>query len=125
MSITKEEVQIYLDDVKSAVKGKRCKISAREVNDQLFEEYLIDEEGAGVIILSLCVEDFCKTAPNEDPRYPHELLYIFGKDVNLIPRFGGKETTVSLYIKFNKLDNHYTIVVSFHKQKYPLKYKFK
>ena len=57
MSITKEEVQIYLDDVKSAVKDKRYQIAAREVNNQLFEEYLIDEDGAGVIIFSLCVED--------------------------------------------------------------------
>ena len=30
-----------------------------------------------------------------------------------------------LYIKFNKLTNLYVIVVSFHKQDYPLNYRFK
>ena len=30
-----------------------------------------------------------------------------------------------LYIKFNKLTNQYLIVISFHKQEYPLTYKFK
>jgi len=125
MSVTKEEVKIYLDEVKVAVSDKRYTISAREVNHRLFEEYLITEKDAETILLSLCVEDFCKIVPNEDPRYPHERLYIFGKDVILIPRFGEKETTVSLYIKFNKLDGNYTVVISFHKQQYPLKYKFK
>ena len=32
---------------------------------------------------------------------------------------------VALYIKFNKLTNLYVIVISFHKQDYPLNYKFK
>ena len=30
-----------------------------------------------------------------------------------------------MYIKFNKLANFYVIVISFHKQDYPLVYKFK
>ena len=29
------------------------------------------------------------------------------------------------YIKFNKLESLYVIVISFHKQKYPLNYKFR
>lgn len=33
--------------------------------------------------------------------------------------------TVALYIKFNKTDNCYVIVVSLHEQKYPIKYCFK
>lgn len=32
---------------------------------------------------------------------------------------------VSLYIKFNKLENYFVIVISFHEQKYPLTYYFK
>ena len=32
---------------------------------------------------------------------------------------------VGLYIKFNKLENKYVIVVSFHEQKHPLTYYFK
>ena len=47
-----------------------------------------------------------------------------GKDVMLLERMGTKEKQVSLYIKFNKLEC-YVIVISFHEQKYPLKYPFK
>ena len=125
MSITRDNVQQYLDDMKVAVINKRYTIAAREVNDRLFEEYLLSEAKREEILLSLCVDDFCKTVPNEDPRYPHEILYIFGKDVVLMPRFGDKETTVSLYIKFNKLEGNYMIVISFHEQQFPLRYMFK
>lgn len=54
-----------------------------------------------------------------------ELLYVFGKDVKLLRRFGSGEEQVSLYIKFNKLESRYVIVISFHKQKHPLNYKFR
>ena len=46
-------------------------------------------------------------------------------DAILLPKQGGDEETVSLYIKFNKLANFYVIVISFHKQDYPIVYKFK
>ena len=48
-----------------------------------------------------------------------------GKNVNLIGRFSGVEKVIGLYIKFNKLENKYVIVVSFHEQKHPLTYYFK
>ena len=53
------------------------------------------------------------------------IMYVFGKDVNLLERNGTEEKTVSLYIKFNKLENCFVIVISFHEQKYPLTYYFK
>lgn len=49
----------------------------------------------------------------------------FGKDVELLERMGNTKKTVSLYIKFNKTDNCYVIVVSLHEQKYPISYHFK
>lgn len=69
--------------------------------------------------------DFSEVLQNEHKGYENELLYVFGKDVHLLERIGAGERTVSLYIKFNKLDNNYVIVVSFHEQKYPIKYYFK
>ena len=36
-----------------------------------------------------------------------------------------RRKTVSLYIKFNKLENCFVIVISFHEQKYPLTYYFR
>ena len=67
---------------------------------------------------------------NDGDKYLSEVrdmvnAYIFGKDMNLTTRFGGSEELVPLYIKFNKIQNHYLIVISFHKQDYPLTYKFK
>lgn len=77
------------------------------------------------IILSLTATDFSEIRHNTHKGYEHELLYVFGKDVKLLRRFTSGEEQVSLYIKFNKLELRYVIVISFHKQKYPLKYKFK
>ena len=62
---------------------------------------------------------------NEHNGYQHEQLYVFGKDVKLLQRFGVKDETVSLYIKFNKQENQFVVVISFHKQAYPLNYAFK
>lgn len=73
----------------------------------------------------LTATDFSEVRHNEHRGFEHELLYIFGKDVKLVERFGNSDKLVSLYIKFNKLENCYVIVVSLHEQKYPLKYYFK
>lgn len=48
----------------------------------------------------------------------------FGKEIDLIKRFEEKSEMVPLYIKFNKIEDKLLIVVSFHKQKYPLVYYF-
>ena len=77
------------------------------------------------ILLSLEAADFSEIRHNIHKGYEHELLYVFGKDVKLLNRFGSEEEQVSLYIKFNKLESLYVIVISFHKQKYPLNYKFR
>lgn len=77
------------------------------------------------IVLSLGVEDFSDAVQNEHTQYSEEVLYIFGKDISLLPRFGGDDEIVSLYIKFNKLKDQFLIIISFHKQEFPLKYRFK
>ncbi len=62
-------------------------------------DYVFTEEDAKRLILSLTVYDFSKAVHNDHPQYPEEILYIFGKDINLLPRFGGAEEWVSLYYK--------------------------
>lgn len=91
----------------------------------LFTDYLIDEAKAKKILLNLDVMDFSAILRNEHAGFEHELLYVFGKDVRLLERYGTKEKTMSLYIKINKLENSFVIVISFHEQKYPLKYYFR
>ena len=69
--------------------------------------------------------DFSGILQNEHKGYEQERLYVFGKDVTLLERSGSAEKQVSLYMKFNKLENCFVIVISFHEQKYPLTYYFR
>ena len=125
MSVTKSDVEQYLSDVFAAVNVGRYQISSRQKNQDIYMDYVFTEEDAKKVILSLTVYDFSHAVQNDHPQHPEEILYIFGKDINLMPRYGDSEEKVSLYIKFNKLTNQYVIVISFHKQEYPLTYKFK
>lgn len=125
MNVTKSDVEKYLSDVFSAVNAGRYQISPRQKNQDIYMDYVFTEEDAKKVILSLTVYDFSNAVQNDHPQHPEEILYIFGKDVKLLPRFGSSEETVSLYIKFNKLVNQYVIIISFHKQEHPLTYKFK
>ena len=125
MAITRKEVQSYLDDVKRAVNEHRYTVSPRDKNEQLFRDYVFTEKKREEILLALSVEDFCEVLDNEHPRFAHEKLYVFGKDVLLLPRYGHGEKLVSLYIKFNKLENLFCIIISFHEQEHPLGYVFR
>lgn len=128
MSIDKKDIEQYLSEVKDAVRNNRYRLARnvrRQENINLFLDYVIDEAKAKEILLSLTTMDFSEILQNEHAGYEHERLYVFGKDVNLLERNGTEEKTVSLYIKFNKLENCFVIVISFHKQKHPLSYYFK
>ena len=128
LDITQRDIAIYLTEVKEAIKNDRYKIERhynRQDNIDLFLAYIIDEKKAKEILLSLTTIDFSEVLQNEHKGYEDELLYVFGKDVELLKRMGHGSKTISLYIKLNKLDNCYVIVVSFHEQKYPIKYYFK
>lgn len=127
MKIDKNEIEQYLSEVKRAVKKDNYRIdrnSRRQDNINLFLDYVIDEAKAKEIILSLNVMDFSEILQNEHKGFEHEKLYVFGKNVTLLERNGIEEKKVSLYIKFNKLENCFVIVISFHEQKYPLTYYF-
>lgn len=123
-----EEIEAYLNEVKEAIQIGKYRLDRnrkRQDNIDLFLKYVIDEAKAREILLSLTAADFSQILKNEHVGYEHERLYVFGKDVLLLERSGTEEKMVSLYIKFNKLKNCYVIVISFHEQKYPLKYPFK
>jgi len=120
---TIEDIEKYLFEVKKSIENNNYRIeqnTSRQTNIDLFTDYVIDEDGARKILLSLEPLDFSCAVQNNHPGFEHETLYIFGKEVNLAERFGDTEKTVALYIKFNKLENGFVIVISFHEQKYPL-----
>ncbi|MDO4833449.1 MAG: hypothetical protein Q4A40_00260 [Bacillota bacterium] len=128
MIITREEINEYLASVKTAIRAGQYRIELndkRQDNRQLFIDYIIDEESVKQILLTLEVDDFSKRSPNEHEGFEHEQLYVFGKDVNLLERFGDAIKTVSLYIKFNFVEERYVIVISIHEQRYPMKYYFR
>lgn len=128
MYATLNDIDVYLTEIKSAIQKNRYRIelnSRRQDNRNLFLTYVIDETMAKDILLGLTATDFSEVLQNEHKGYEHELLYVFGKDVELLERIGNASKTVSLYIKFNKTDDCYVIVVSLHEQKYPIKYYFK
>lgn len=128
MDVTIADIEKYLEDVKEAISVGRYRVEMnenRQDNQDLVMDYIVDEEKRKQILLSLTAMDFSEIRHNTHIRYEHELLYVFGKDVKLLRRFDSGEEQVSLYIKFNKLESRYVIVISFHKQKYPLNYKFK
>lgn len=128
MTITRNEIEKYLSILKDSVEAGTYRIelnSRRQDNRDLFFTYVIDEIKAKEILLSITVDDFSEILQNEHKGFEHERLYVFGKDVKLLERMGNAEKTVSLYIKFNKLENCFVIVISFHEQKFPLKYYFK
>lgn len=128
MNIGRKEIDCYLSEVKKAVKNGKYRLERndrRQDNQDLFFNYVLDEQKVRKIILDLSVEDFSEVLQNKHKGYEYERLYVFGKDVTLLERFGSREKTVSLYIKFNKLENCFVIVISFHEQRYPIKYYFK
>ncbi len=128
MNIEQKDIQQYLSDVKESVERNDYRIdrnARRQDNINLFLDYVIDESKAKEIILSLTIMDFSEILQNEHKGYEQENLYVFGKDVTLLERNGTEEKTVSLYIKFNKLENCFVIVISFHEQKYPITYYFR
>lgn len=128
MKVTFDEIDLYLKEIKNAVQNDRYRIdrnNKRQDNQNLFIDYVIDEAKAKEILLSLDVTDFSEKRNNEHKGFEHEVLYIFGKDIKLLERFGAEEKTVSLYFKFNKLENCFVVVISFHEQKFPMKYYFK
>lgn len=123
-----EEIESYLAEVQEYVRqgNRHIEMNAnRQDNLDLFNTYVIDEAKADEIILSLTALDFSEIRQNDHMGYEHERLYIFGKEVTLLERYGSEEKLVPLYIKFNKLDTQYLIIVSFHKQKYSFTYYFR
>lgn len=123
-----DEIKKYIEEVKTAVRADRYRIDVnkrRQANLDLYKDYVIDEAKSKEILMQLTADDFCDAVQNEHIGFEYEQLYIFGKDVKLLQRFGTEEEMVSLYIKFNKLENQFVIVISFHKQAYPLTYAFK
>ena len=98
MDVTRDEVKDYLSEVKKSVNDGRYQISPRTKNQSLYIDYDFSEKRCKEILLDLEVDDFSDAVQNDHPKHPEEALYIFGKEVSLLPKHGGDEETVELYI---------------------------
>lgn len=128
MEITRLEVEEYLNRVKEAVKNDNYRIEMnknRSDNRNLFVDYVLNEVRIKEILLSLTVHDFPESRKNNHKGFENEILYIFGKEIKALERFGVDYKAVKLYIKLNLIADDFVFVVSFHEQKYPLHYYFK
>jgi hypothetical protein len=128
-SVTKEHVEEYLDQVKKYVREGKSRIHMnRPENKELFDTYVINEAEAKAVLLELEVSNYSHVLKNDNPRFPDEILYVFGKEISLLERYSEVgEQILELYIKINKLDDKPIAVefVSLHKAKYKLNYPFK
>lgn len=127
MDLSIADIEEYLSIVRQAVREDRYEIERnenREENLKLSWQYMLPEEEIKKIIYSLTPLDFSEAVKNRKKRFANEILYVFGKNVNLIERDSGQEKEIELYIKFNKEIDNYVIVISFHEAKHPVKKYF-
>ena len=99
LNIEKKDIEQYFSEVKEAARNDRYRIdrnAKRQENINLFLDYVLDEAKAKEIIMSLTVMDFFEILQNEHRGYEHERLYVFGKDVTLLERYG---TEVSPWLR--------------------------
>lgn len=127
MNLSIADIEEYLSIVRQAVREDRYEIERnenREENLKLSWQYMLPEEEIKKIIYSLTPLDFSEAVKNRKKRFANEILYVFGKNVNLIERDSGQEKEIELYIKFNKEIDNYVIVISFREAKHPVKKYF-
>lgn len=127
MNLSIADIEEYLSIVRQAVREDRYEIERNENREESLKlswQYMLPEEEIKKIIYSLTPLDFSEAVKNRKKRFANEILYVFGKNVNLIERDSGQEKEIELYIKFNKEIDNYVIVISFHEAKHPVKKYF-
>ena len=116
----------WLDTFGKCILEVRYSISRnnnRQENIEFIEDYKINTKKQEILI-GIQFDDFCYAVENDNPDYPDEVLYIFCKQREL--DFWGTLETVENYIKTNMIKTRsgdlFSVVVSFHKRNYKIKY---
>jgi len=125
-----DDIKAYLKELKNLVLENKYTVSRntnREENKKFIEDYKIDSKKEKEILMNLEYDDFCYAVNNKNPKFAHEVLYIFNKEYEL-DRWG-ELISVEIYIKTNKTQTRsgedIMIIVSFHQRNMPIKYLFK
>lgn len=126
--VDKAHIEDYLAEVRQKIKIGLCRFALnknRQDNIDLLVDYVITKSEVKEIISTLNYIDFSEILQNDHKGYEHEFLYVFGKTVVLKRKKNKKFVDVPLYIKINNVKKSSVIIISFHEQKYPLKFYFK
>ena len=92
---------------------------------EMLKHMSADEKKRLEIIYNLTVDDFCYVRNNDHRNYSNEKFYVFSKKIKLIKRFDFDEQLVGIYIKFNKLEDGFCFIISFHELEHPINKYFK
>lgn len=127
---TPEQIKEYLGKLRKLVIEGKYTISQnhkRTENINFIEDYKINSDKEREILLSIEYDDFCYAVDNKNPKFAHEILYVFNKEYELDN--WGKLESVDIYIKTNltqtRRDDDIMIIVSFHKRNKPISYLFR
>ncbi|QXM05797.1 hypothetical protein [Crassaminicella indica] len=127
---TSGQIKEYLSKLRKLVIEGKYSISQnknRMENISFIEEYKINSDKEREILLSIEYDDFCYAVDNQNPKFAHEILYVFNKEYEL-DNWGELES-VDIYIKTNmtqtRRGDDIIIVVSFHKRNKPISYLFR
>ena len=130
LDFTPEEIKVYLKQLKHLVIEDKYTISRninRDENMKFIEDFKIGTTKEKEILLNLEFDDFCYAVNNKNPKFAHEILYIFNKEYEL-DRWG-ELGSIDIYIKTNKTQTRsgddMMIIISFHERNMPIKYLFK
>jgi hypothetical protein len=130
LDFTPNQIKEYLDKFRKCILEGRYSISRnnnRKENIEFIEDYKINTKKEQEILIGIQFDDFCYAVENDNPDYPDEILYIFCKQREL--DFWGTLETVEIYIKVNMIKTRsgdlFSVVVSFHKRNYKIKYLFR
>ena len=87
MMCPQEDINRYLEDTKELFKNNKYIISYndnRRENYQLIMDYVISEYDKKMILLSITSDNFVKRESNTKEKYHNEIMYVFGKNVDLM-----------------------------------------
>ncbi|MBN2794460.1 MAG: type II toxin-antitoxin system MqsR family toxin [Clostridia bacterium] len=126
-SITIDEIEKYLAEVRMLIQENRIHLSTREKNKKFLKKARMRASEVYKIVSSLTYFDFCKTLKNDtnNSKYVDEVLYVFTKTIEV--DLWSEPRECQLYIKLNLCDlgkGKRTIIVSFHECEYELTTKF-
>jgi hypothetical protein len=126
---TVKEITEVLTDFKKCVSNDRFIISQnenRQKNVDFINKFILTYKKQKKMLLNLCVNDFCYTMINSNPKFPAATLYVFAPIVKL-NNIDGYEESVQVYIKFilnNYAKAENTLLISFHQSESMCKHLF-